>query len=195
MPSTGYSATQYSVLVLSTRPNPVLNLPIGPSPIRRSPAPAPHACSRLGAAVDTELAQDPVHVILDRLLLDGESLCDLLVRKALVDQSEHLGLARSQAASLGRIGRLGYQPADATDQTSGDLGRCHELPASHARNGRRQILDRALRSDATRDTGLDPIDHLLLRHPDGDELHGGIGDRRRREPDVLRHWSVEYGYV
>jgi hypothetical protein len=69
------------------------------------------------------------------------------------------------------------------------------LYRGRARNGRGQIFDRVLGSDASRDAGLDPVGHLVLRHPDGDKLHGGIGDRSGREADVLRHWRIEDGDV
>jgi hypothetical protein len=58
-----------------------------------APAPRPR---RVGATIHAQLDEDVVNVILDRLLLDRETVSDLLVRKPLAKQLEDLSFARRE---------------------------------------------------------------------------------------------------
>src|SRR2546426_8881107 len=51
---------------------------------------------RLPPAVDRELLENPMHVVLDGRRLDAQSSRDLLVGEPLLDQAQHRELARAQ---------------------------------------------------------------------------------------------------
>src|SRR5690348_7050294 len=85
---------------------------------------------RLAAAVDAELLEDPVHVVLDGRELDGQARRDGLVGQSLRDQLGDLRFARGQRA----YERAGARPllARARQERVGDVRRTRTLPAGGA---------------------------------------------------------------
>src|SRR6266511_4949486 len=77
----------------------------------------------LAAAVDVELLEDVVDVVLDRRDLDRERRGDLLVREALLDQPQDVELPRRQLALDRLEGALAGERAHAVKQRRRDLGR------------------------------------------------------------------------
>ena len=80
--------------------------------------------SRLAAAMNAELLEDPVHVVLDGRELDRQARSDGLVGQSLGDQLGNLRFARRQRA----------RPllARACQERVGDVGRTRTLPAGGA---------------------------------------------------------------
>src|SRR5438876_8831441 len=80
-----------------------------------------HERYRLGAAVDSQLAQDAVHMILHSRQLDSERPRDHLVGHSLLQQAQNLGFPRRQCVRGGTA--AARQGRDASKQGAGDLGR------------------------------------------------------------------------
>src|SRR3954454_13610705 len=86
--------------------------------------------SRLAAAMNAELVEDPVHVVLDGRELDRQASSDGFVGQSLGDQLGNLRFARRQ-----RVREIaGARPllARACQERVGDVGRTRTLPAGGA---------------------------------------------------------------
>src|SRR5918994_7230894 len=116
----------------------------------------------LGPAMDVELLEDVVDVILDGRELDRELLGDLLVRAALLDQPQDVELPRRQP-SLDRVEpALARERAHAAEQCRRDPGRAHQLAARDALDRGHEILHRSFARDVARGPRLGEGDHVRL---------------------------------
>src|SRR4051812_8009769 len=116
----------------------------------------------LGPAVDTELLQDPVDVVLHGRKLDLELKGDLLVRQATFEEPSDLQLARREHRHEPVVGAAS-RGADPAQERRGGPGRAGELPLGGADDRADEIVERSVARDETGDAGLGPGHYVGVR--------------------------------
>ncbi len=153
---------------------------------------------RLAARRDAELAQEALHVRAHRVLGDEEPLRDVVGREVVVEEQQHLDLARGQR--MGDVVRHAAA-APATDahlieQAARDLARQRGLTVRHPVQEGDDALGRLALQQIPGSAGADRAQKVLLgsgRRQD-DDLAARVGSpqaRQRREPVEPRHRQVE----
>src|SRR5688572_12636928 len=96
-----------------------------------------------------QLAQDPVHVVLDGGNRDAETLRDLLVRKALVEQLGDLHFPSGQRRVGGWPSKLCGQGADPPQQACGDPRRAVDLSSRDVFDDGLEVIESSVSWDVT----------------------------------------------
>src|SRR4051794_31716060 len=166
------------------------------------PALPPRVLDCLDAARDVELAEDVLHVVLDRVIRERELQRDLAITQSPGHEPEDVELARGEPQRLERLRSAAQlrQLREAGEHRVGHGGRRRHLAADRERERVAELHHRGGARDVALRAGFDEAEDRLVRllHPEDEQLHAGMlarEPRDEREAFILAAVDVDHDDV
>jgi hypothetical protein len=157
---------------------------------------------RVNAVAHAQLHEDPLHVGLDRGLLDHQLLGDLAVAEPARQQRQHVALARGQLAESRLLAGHDDRPTlgHPVDHPPGDRRRQQRLPRGHGVDGGDQVLGPGALQQEPGRAGAERSEDVLvvLERGHDQDAHVGVGgDDLARGGDAVEpgHADVHQHHV